>query len=746
MMKISRWIVLLLIFVLVGCGRKTPAPNPTATTPATKAPVGVTTTSVPDVNVTARAYLDAWKANDLETMYALLTPVSQDAISLEEFTKHYQGVAYEAALSGISYDLLSSLVLSPDSGQVNYRVTLHSVLAGDVTRDTLMHLSMDKGQWRVQWDDTLVLPELAGGNYLAMERDVPSRANIYDRSGKALVAQTDATAVGLRPGLIDPEQQDTLFTVLQRLTGLSAETIQAKYAAYPAGSDWYLPLSELPSAEVERRFGDLSGLSGLELAAFRSRFYFDGGVAPHVIGFVSQIQEGEVDKYRRLGYLQDERIGRQGLEAWGEPYLAGQRGGTLYVFNSQGQPVTRLASSSPKPSQAIYTTLDKDFQEQAQRALEGFRGAIVVLERDSGRVLAMVSSPGFDPNAYEPTNPNGSSQRQDIYSNPENPLLNRAAQGLYPLGSVHKIITLAAALESGDFTPESTYECDYHFTELQGIVLNDWTWDHFQKDGKTGPSGTLTLPQGLIRSCNPWFWHIGLTLYQEGKTKQVSDMDRAFGLGSPTGIEGVDEAAGQIPDPQSEVDATNLAIGQGSLQVTPLQVADFVAAVGNGGTLYRPQVIEKIAPPDGDPSFVFTPTVRSKLPISEATLKVIQDAMLGVITSVKPRGTAYHVFTGLDIPVAGKTGTAESGTILPHAWFAGYTFAGREDKPDIAIAVVVENIGEGSDYAAPIFRRIVEVYFRGNPGKLYPWESTFYTTRTPTPEFQETPTPEGEVP
>jgi cell division protein FtsI/penicillin-binding protein 2 len=741
-MKSTPWIILLLFLALVGCSRKTPeAPRLTVTVPATKAPVGVLTTSVPDVNVTARSYLDAWKADDLEAMYALLTPVSQDAISPEEFTKHYQGIAYEGALSGIDYVILSSLVLSPESAQVNYRVTLHSVLAGDITRDTLMHLSIDKGQWRVQWDDTLVLPELAGGNYLAMERDVPSRANIYDRKGKALVAQTDATAIGLRPGQIDPEQQDALFSTLQRLTGLSAEAIQERYASFPAGSDWYLPLGELPSAEVERRFGDLSGLSGLVLSAFRSRFYFDGGVAPHVIGFVSQIQEGEVDKYRRLGYLQDERIGRQGLEAWGEKYLAGQRGGTLYVFNSQGQPVTRLASQPTRPAQAIYTTLDKDFQEQAQRALEGFKGAIVVLERDTGRVLAMVSSPGFDPNAYEPTNPNGASQREAIYSSPDNPLLNRAAQGLYPLGSVHKIITLAAALESGSFTPESTYECGYHFTELPGLVLNDWTWDHFQLDGKTGPSGTLTLPQGLIRSCNPWFWHIGLSLYQEGKTRTVADMARAFGLGSPTGIEGVDEAAGQVPDPQSEVDATNLAIGQGSLQVTPLQVADFVAAVGNGGTLYRPQVIEKIAPPDGDPSFVFTPTVRSKLPVSAATLKVIQDAMVGVVASTKPRGTAYHIFTGLDIPVAGKTGTAESGSGKPHAWFAGYTFAGRQDKPDIAIAVVVENIGEGSDYAAPIFRRIVEIYFRGSPGKLYPWESTFYTTRTPTPEFQETPYP-----
>jgi penicillin-binding protein 2 len=225
-------------------------------------------------------------------------------------------------------------------------------------------------------------------------------------------------------------------------------------------------------------------------------------------------------------------------------------------------------------------------------------------------------------------------------------------------------------------------------------------------------------------------------------TKAISDMSRAFGLGSPTGIVGVDEAAGQIPDPVSEVDATNLAIGQGNMLVTPLLVARFIAAVGNGGTLYTPQVIERILPPDGDPSFEFKPEVAGKLPVSPENLKIIQDAMVGVVASTEPYGTAWHRFTGLEIPVAGKTGTATSGSGEPHAWFGGYTFAGQQDKPDIAVIVVVENIGEGSDWAAPIFRRIVEHYFYGQPQKLYWWESGFGVTRTPTPEFEYTPTPE----
>lgn len=196
----------------------------------------------------------------------------------------------------------------------------------------------------------------------------------------------------------------------------------------------------------------------------------------------------------------------------------------------------------------------------------------------------------------------------------------------------------------------------------------------------------------------------------------------------------MEELEGSIPDPDSQIDATNMAIGQGDILVTPLQVATFIAAIGNGGTLYRPQLIERVVSPDGRDSNVFKPEEYAKLPVSRENLAVIQDAMRGVVASTDPYGTAWHRFTGLDIPVYGKTGTAESGSGDPHAWFAGYTDAGRADQPDIAMVVVVENIGEGSDYAAPIFRRLVELYFYGQPATLYPWESAFYVTITPEPE------------
>ena len=750
-MKIYRRLlsVTVLITLLTGCTRApslTPTAAPTATQTSAPGEVNVRATSGPDPKEAATAYLNAWQAEDYESMYALLTNVSQAAVSLEDFVKHYQGVFTEAALSGVDYELRGSFVADPDSAQVSYAVTLHSVLVGDVSADTIMNLSLEGGQWKIQWDDTLVHPQLAGGNYMAMDPYIPARANIYDRNGHALVAQADATAIGLVPDEILPEQEEQLFAELFRLTGLREDTIRARYANWPAGSFWYLPLAEVPADRVANRFNVLSNLSGLRLSPYKSRYYFDGGIAPHLVGYVSAIQAEEVEEWKRRGYRQDERVGREGLESWGEQYLAGQRGGSLYIFNSDGVQVTRLAERQAAPSQAIYTTLDRDLQLAAQEAIAGFKGAVVALEMNTGRVLAMASSPGFDPNAFDPSNFNYTTLLEDLYSNPDQPLYNRATQGQYPLGSAFKIITMAAALEEGGYQSDSVYECGYFFEELTGVTLQDWTYEHFKEDGKTMPSGTLTLVGGLIRSCNPWFWHIGLDLFNREMTTAVSDMARAFGLGKPTGIEGVREQAGQVPDPGSPLDATNLAIGQGDLQVTPLQVAQFVAAVGNGGLLYRPQLIEKIAPPDGDPTFVFEPDAAGELPVSAENLAIIQEGMRGVVSSANPRGTAVHRFSGMPVNVAGKTGTAESGSGKPHAWFVGYSFEGRADIPDIAVVVVVENIGEGSDYAAPIFRRVMSQYFTGTQGPLYPWESAYGVTATPTSQFQETGTPTPEEP
>lgn len=742
-MKVLRWLILVLVLVLLAACGLGPVEIPLFGTPTPLPPPPVTIIPAPDAQAAVNAYLEALKNDDFAAMYAMLNKASRDTISEEDFAKRYNEALNTMSASSLDFEVLSSLV-NPFSAETAYKITYHTALVGDIQREILMRLSVEDGQWKVQWEDGLILPELAGGNQLVMDYSVPARGNIYDREGLPIVAQSDVLAFGIRPANVDPETEGSLAAELAQLCGLKADNIRDMIAS--AAPDWYLPMCEGTENELERLLNINPG--ALEWTPLNTRYYFEAGIASQVTGYTLAISPEQLDEYRRLGYRGNERVGQAGIEKSAEDYLAGKHGGSLYVTDPSGQIVTRIGESSPQPADSIYLTIDKNLQYYTEQAIQEFRGAVVVLERDTGRVLAMASSPGYDPNLFEPTNPNRDRLTELLNDTTNQPLLNRAAQGQYPLGSVFKIITFSAALESGLYQKDTTYDCQYEFTELQqygGPILYDWTYDHCQDElaaggecntSSTTPSGLLDLQKGLARSCNPYFWHIGLDLYANWDRKtDISNMARAFGLGSQTGIEQIEEEAGQIVDPANEIDATNQAIGQGAVQVTPLQVAAFVAAIGNGGTLYRPQVIEKIQPVEGNPISIFKPEARGTLPLRAENLQILQEAMLMVVRDSPPKpGTANFRLRGLQIPVAGKTGTAESGSGESHAWFTGYTMNSQNSgKPDIAVAVIVENIGEGSDYAAPIFQRVVQVYYNGAPTSILWFESNYGVLKTPTP-------------
>jgi penicillin-binding protein 2 len=719
--------LLLVALVLGACGRQ--AGTPTALpTPA------VTSIAAPDSERAAARFLEAWKQQDYAAMYAMLSPLTQDAISADDFQKRYADVWQTAALTGIDYEIVSSL-LNPQAAQVRYRLNLHSAVFGDIVRETYVDLTRDQNDWRVAWSDSAILPELAGGNKLRADYVTPVRANIYDRNGLGLATQTDAVALWIDTGTLgDEDAQKTMLKVLSRLLDRRPEAIKALYENYPEGS-YAIPLGEVSPDDFQAVQDTLASTGGVGWQQYTTRYYPDEGLAPQSVGYVSQIQLDELAEKQAQGYAGDEMVGRTGLEKVFEKELRGKPGGTLYVVSPDGVVVGSLTTVDPQPPQAVTTTIDRDLQRQAQQAIADFQGAIVVLERDTGRVLAVVSSPGFDPNLFDTRNPNWQYGLPKIFEDQRSPTINRATQSTFPLGSVFKMITMSAALESGLFRPDTVYNCTSDFTEVPGQIFYDWTVSH-----ELPASGPLTLVEGLMRSCNPYFWHIGLSLVDQGHATAIPDMAKAFGLGKPTGIE-IDESAGLVPDPAwkqqtagsgwTREDSMQLAIGQSALNVTPLQVARYVAALGNGGTLYQPQLVERIQSGEGVVSHQFQPVAQGKLPISSETLAAIRQGMRMVVDD--PRGTAYRRFLNFPIMVYGKTGTAESGSEEPHAWFAGYTDEGRQDKPDIAVVVLAENQGEGSDWAAPIFRRVLEAYFFGQPYMPYPWESQIGVTKTPTP-------------
>jgi len=744
-MKITRWATLtLVLFGLTACtgaGILQPGSTKTSSLPTAQ----VTVIPAPDANSALRAFLDAQLVENYTSMYALLSQTSQAAISQADFASRYTDALNKMSVSSTAYNILSSLT-NPQSAQAVFHIVYHTVLFGDIARDINVNLVLENGGWKLQWDDGLILPEMTGGKHLDATHVVPARGDIYDSNGNAIVTQMDADAIGLVAGDASSDKESALINALFRLTGIRPDTIRSAYENTKSGD--YVPVGEASADAVNK--SAIANYSGVSLTPYTSRFY-EPDIAPHAVGYTLYISKEDLDKYKQLGYNGSERVGVEGIEKWGEQYLHGQDAASLYV---DGAPGNVLAKADSQPADSIYMTINDDLQQQVQDAMDGLPGAAVVMEVNTGKILAMVSSPSYDPNLYDANNFNNRWGLDAMLNDPAQPTFNRATQGQYPLGSVFKIISMAAALESGVFTKESTLDCEYSDTEVPGVTLYDWTWEDCQAEklangtntctaAKSQPSGMLTLPQGLMRSCDPWFYHIGYTLFNQdgGKYKDaISTMARAFGLGKATGIGQVAEATGSIPDPTDGLDATSIAIGQGKVLVTPLQVATFISAVANGGTLYRPQLVEKVQPVSGDSINVFKPQTDGTLPVSTANLETIQAAMRDV--AANPRGTAYYTLGNFSINTAAKTGTAETSAVEPNAWFAGYSMENAPDKPDIAVVVLVSNKGEGAIWAAPIFRRIMEIYFFGHPQTVYPgWEKSFGVVNPDYGQPAATPTP-----
>jgi penicillin-binding protein 2 len=730
--------LLVLSLLVAACGRKedrstTPTGNPASPlpVPTTIPPPPTATAELPGAEGTVDAFLRAWEAGDYGTMYAWITPNTQAAVDPEAFTSRYVNSMTAAGVISVTAELRS--VLQQDKlAQAVYSLTWHTALVGDLQADAEMELAFEGGHWGVIWNEGLVWPDLFGGYLMYMDYQIPTRANIYDRDGLGLAVDSRLVSIGVIPGQISDET--ALLNALSAVTGLPPSEVQAKYAGQSL--DWYVPIGDV-SIEVAQSYREaLETTNGLVLKEKEARYYPEEGAAPHVVGYVGLIPAEQLDDYRINGYRGDEWVGVAGLEAWGESVLSGRPGVTLRVVTPDGRTHRTLAETELVVSRPIYTTLQREFQLKVQEILGDRIGAIVVLDANSGAVLAMASGPGFDPNTF--ILPSAETERNVLLSDLRCPLLNRATQGAYPLGSVFKIVTMAAALEAGGYTPDSLYTCTGTWSELgPGAVKKDWL---------EGGHGTITLVQGLERSCDPYFYHLGLSLANVG-FEVLPEYARAFGLGQPTGIVGVAEVGGLVPDPAWKLenqgegwvtgDSVNLAIGQGFLTVTPLQVTQYVAAVANGGTLYRPRVVDRMgAAPDGStPETVSEPQVVGVLPLSEENLNAIRRGMEGA--TQRAGGTATHRFYGLTIPVAGKTGTAQvpGETSLPHSWFTGYAPSNCHALPEgceeqIAVTVMIENAGEGSSVAAPIFRQVIEAYF-GLPQTPLPPEAL---PPTPTPE------------
>ena len=545
--------------------------------------------------------------------------------------------------------------------------------------------------------------QLADGNRIRIVATPAPRGIIYDRNGVPLVNNRPAFTVELLPSLepVSPEVVDRL----SKLLGISTDYINQKIAAHSGFDPVTLKVDVTPEIiSIIEEQKDLYPGVFIDTKPIRNYIYKSEGA--HALGYVSEISDSELEDRKKDGdnsYKSGDIIGKFGLERYYDQYLRGTPGGEQVEVDVTGRPVQRLGMKEPIGGASMTLTIDHHIQEATERAMDEVMGSIgaqaaaaVVLNPQTGEVLAMVSRPTYDPNLFAL----GISTKDwnAINSNPHYPLDNKVVTGEYPPGSTFKIITGTAALMEKVVTPdELIFDSGQH-----------WIIPKTNADGEA--LGNINFEQALAHSDNVYFYEMGNRLGIERLAKWA----RAFGIGEKTGIDLPYEASGNVASPEYKrkvfdedwylAETFDAAIGQGFTLATPLQMALVMSEAANGGKKYKPYLVRDITAPDGTVLQHFDPVLVRDLNVDPDVVKVVQEGLREVSTI----GTAAAMFHDFPVPIAGKTGTAENSHGREHGWFVAY---GPFDNPNIAVAVIVENAGYGSTSAVPIGYKILSAAF-----------------------------------
>ena len=543
---------------------------------------------------------------------------------------------------------------------------------------------------------------LAEGNRIRVIPSEAARGTFYDRNGELLVTNRPGFAVSLLP-LTESISPEVIARVSKLINGPVAE-IQQKIDAHVGGDPIRIKTDVLPDIVtiIEEQKDNYPGVV-IEVLPIRDYIY--GEYAAHVFGYVSEINEEELERRKDEGYKSGYIIGKFGLERVYDKEVRGINGGDQVEVDVSGRPVQLLGRQSPVPGNDLVLTIDKHLQEAAEQAVDAQlsivhanAAAAVVMNPQTGEVLAMVSRPAFNPNLFA----GGISTLNwnVLNNNPYHPMDNKAITGEYPPGSTFKIVTGTAALAEHKVTPqEKIFDSGHHWiipkTNAAGEALG---WINFQ--------------EAMAHSDNVYFYEMGNRLGVDTLERYA----RMFGLGARTGIDLPYEAEGLVPNRKYKADnyedgewylseTFDAAIGQGFNLVTPLQAAMVMGEIAANGKRYQPHLVQRIVDVNGNTVREFQPKLLSELDVSPSVIRNVQEGL----HSVTKIGTAAGVFAGFPIDIAGKTGTAENSQGRDHGWFVAY---GPYANPTIVVAVIVEQGGFGSLSAVPIGRRIMEAAFR----------------------------------
>lgn len=539
--------------------------------------------------------------------------------------------------------------------------------------------------------------------------DAP-RGLIFDRQGRMLV--DNRPSFDLHIILKDAKPLDDTLDRLCRITGLAVTDLKERIRANrKRGGYTPILLKEdigrdlLAAIEVQKY-----DLPGVMVNISPRRHYLHADRAAHLLGYMGEISQNELRNLNGSGLKSGDFIGKYGIEKAYEDLLRGRRGGQQVEVNATGQVVRVINSVEAIPGQNIVLTIDHDTQIAAENALAGWAGAVVAVDPNNGEIIAMASSPTFDPNMFVV----GMSRDQwnALATNPYRPLENKAVQAEYPPASTYKIVTAMAGLEEKVIDPETTFFCPGHY-RYGNRVYRCW---------KRSGHGEVDLTHAITESCDVYFYQVGEAVGIDRLAHYAS----ACGLGALTGIDLGQEAKGIVPtsnwklkrfgEPWQGGETLSVAIGQGFNLVTPLQMATMIAAVGNGGIRYKPQLVKRMVSVENTVTYEAQPEVIGRIPISAETMEHVRRGLWSAVNHQK--GTAYRSRIK-DLDFSGKTGTAQVVSRPPdnvvdqeqidemlkdHAWFVAYA---PSQEPSIAVAVMVEHGEHGSSAAAPIAREVI---------------------------------------
>jgi penicillin-binding protein 2 len=680
-------------------------------------------------------WANLWSAGDYAGMYQLLSSDSQAQISEADFIDRYRAIAERAGLLSVALQVAGEPNLQ---SEVPVSITFESEFVGTFTQDNYFQLVSDGGYWKVNWNPSLIFAGLGPDGCVALTTDPSERGMIFARNGEVLARDGIIAEIGVVPGDITDEAG--LLSELSDLLDMSQEDIQAAYA--DADPSWFVPIKLMLEEDATPLLDRLGALDGVRVQTTVGRVYPYGAATAHITGYVSRVTAEDIQSNPALS--EGMWLGRTGLEAGANDLLSGKPGATLAIVDCATRGIRDTIAERPStPGKDIILTIDLDLQLAVDKILTDVEGkderaSAVLIDPRTGAVLALSSHPTYDPNDFVM----GFDKDEDwerIINETLSPLLNRATEGAYPSGSVFKVVTASAAMADLGYTSDTVLECPAQY-ELNGNIYRDWVVEWGE-----APQGTLTLHDAIVQSCNTVFYDIGAKLDMQDPNL-LPEMARAYGLGAITDIPYLPEVAGTIPDPQwkmdvfgdgwSTGDAINMAIGQGYVLVTPLQMANVYATIANGGTLLQPFIVEFSQTPGGPAERIGERTEVRDVPLNDQQMSELQWALRDQTSNPNGRGSARIFGPSYPFAIAGKTGTAQNMANReqkPHSWFAAFGPFGEGMVPTIASIVMIEEIGEGGQYAAPATKKIYDYYMQSDLASADP-EGPPPDTTNPPPE------------